>query len=64
MNLMTMRQTLCAILGLFVVFCLINTFLLSIALNATFILLLDILLFTAFIEAINLIIRHKKKHKL
>lgn len=60
MKLMTMRQALWVILGLFVIFCVVNAFLLSADVNATFILLFDILLFTVFIGWINRIARRKE----
>lgn len=59
MQLVSMRLALLIILLLFVVFCVVNGLLLQLSLNVTFILLIDIVLFTAFVRILNARIRHK-----
>lgn len=59
MQLVSMRLALLIILLLFVVFCVVNGLLLQLSLNVTFILLIDIVLFTAFVRILNARIRRK-----
>lgn len=59
MQLVSMRQALLIILLLFVAFCVVNGLLLQFSLNVTFILLIDIVLFTAFVRILNARIRRK-----